>query len=80
MSDKPKDLERVNSSDVQSKSEPGLPVKIPLSAVRWFCYSLVFMILLFPFIIGLEYDWLKLSFGGMILGHFASQLNAIIKK
>jgi hypothetical protein len=62
------------------KEEPGLPVKIPLSTVRWFSYSFVFMILLTPFIVGMEYDWLKLSFGGMILGHFASQLNAIIKK
>jgi hypothetical protein len=63
---------------VEKKGEPGLPVKIPISIVRWLVYSGFMIVLLGPFIdyIG-PYCCLT---GGLILGHFASQLNALIKK
>jgi hypothetical protein len=64
----------------QPKDEPGLPVKIPLSIVRWVLYSFAFMLLLVPFISGTVRDGAKAACGGMILGWFASQLNALIKK
>jgi hypothetical protein len=63
------------------KEEPGLPVKIPLSIVRWAMYS-CFMsaatlsFLMPPMDITVR-QWVGIS---VILGHFASQLNALIKK
>jgi hypothetical protein len=58
------------------KKEPGLPVTIPLSIVRWVWYSVVFACLLIPF--AASY-WQEVC-GGLILGWFASQLNALINK
>lgn len=78
MSDK-KDFKRVNSSDIQDKGEPGLPVKIPLSILRWLAYSMIFagsLALWYPELVG----WDGLVGTCLILGHFASQLNALIKK
>lgn len=76
MSDKQKDFERVNSSDPVGKSEPGLPVKIPLSIVRWFIYSFCFFVFLIPF----EHTTGQWVCGAVIIGWFASQLNAIANK
>jgi len=61
------------------KEEPGLPVKIPLSIVRWLAYSISFagpLALWYPQLVG----WDGLVGTCLIIGHFASQLNAIIKK
>jgi hypothetical protein len=60
--------------------EPSLPVFIPMRMVRWVLYSFVFMLLLVPFVSGLRYDGAKAACGGMVLGWFASQLNALINK
>jgi hypothetical protein len=81
MSDKKREFVNVNTSDnvtmpVSKKEEPGLPVKIPLSIVRWICYSAGFACLLVPF----NMTYWQLLGVSLILGHFASQLNAIIKK
>ncbi len=57
--------------------EPALPVMVPLSVVRWFAYSAAFIILLRPF---LYPQWWQNISGGLILGWFASQLNALINK
>lgn len=56
--------------------EPRLPVLIPLHIVRWLFYSIVFANLLIPFAASYWQD----ICGGLILGHFASQLNALINK
>lgn len=61
---------------VVTDKEPGLPVNIPLSWLRWLIYSAGFACLLAPFNCTI---W-QLVCGGLILGHFASQLNALIKK
>jgi len=79
MKDK-KDFERVDSSDKPTKSEPGLPVKIPMSIIRWILYSFVFMLLLVPFVSGTDHDGPKAASGGLMLGWFASLLNAIANK
>jgi hypothetical protein len=62
------------------KGEPGLPVKIPLSIIRWILYSFAFMLLTVPFVSGSEHDGAKAACGGMILGWFGSLLNAIANK
>lgn len=58
--------------------EPSLP--IPWRIVRFVLYSFVFMLLLIPFVSGSEHDGAKAACGGVILGWFASQLNALINK
>lgn len=59
-----------------TKKEPGLPLTIPMSILRWLFYSIVFANLLIPFAASYWQD----ICGGLILGHFASQLNALINK
>jgi hypothetical protein len=61
---------------VEKKEEPGVPIKIPLSLVRWWAYSVGAALLLIPF--HLTY-WQVIN-GSLLIGHFASQLNALIKK
>lgn len=61
--------------------EPGLPINVPLSIVRWIGYSLLFSgltsgLLGIPVSLTIN-QWVGIS---LILGHFASQLNALIKK
>lgn len=51
-------------------------VPIPIGWVRWLFYTVVFANLLIPFH---PTPWQVLC-GGAILGHFASQLNALINK
>jgi len=81
MSDKRKMPNIHTSKDVtmpvSKNDEPGLPVKIPLSIVRWVAYSTAFWVLLTPFLF--PKIWQHIC-GGLILGWFASQLNALIKK
>lgn len=71
MNGKPKELPTPNQT-----KDPGLPIHVPLSWLRWFCYSVVFAVLLIPFLVNI---W-QLMCGALILGQFASQLNALIKK
>lgn len=79
---KEKNFERVDTSDLMNKAgkEPTLPVFIPMRIVRWILYSFIFMLLLAPFVQGLRHDGAKAACGGLILGWFASQLNALINK
>lgn len=58
------------------KDEPGLPVKIPLSIVRWLAYSICFACLLIPFV----QDTRQMMCGGLAFGWFAGLLNAIASK
>ena len=60
----------------QEVKRPGLPVLIPTHIVRWAAYSVMFMLLAIPFVD----DTRQLACAGLILGHFASQLNALINK
>lgn len=60
----------------EDRKEPSLPVFIPMRIVRWLAYSLCFACLLIPMSTNL-WHWVN---GGLILGHFASQLNALINK
>lgn len=66
-------------TDKPEPKKEGLPVWIPLSTLRWAGYSFLFALLLFPFHENPLTSWqhVVLSF---ILGHFASQLNALINK
>lgn len=68
----------LNTSENASNEvkEPTLPVFIPMRIVRWIFYSIVFSNLLIPFAASYWQD----ICGGLILGHFASQLNALINK
>jgi hypothetical protein len=75
MKKEPIDIDTSKNAQLD-KEEPGLPVKIPLSIMRWVCYSGLFAALLFPIT---ESGW-QLLCCALILGHFASQLNALIKK
>lgn len=61
----------------ETEEAPGLPVKIPLSWVRWVAYTMVFTLLLFPY---WEDTGLKMVSTAAILAWFASQLNALINK
>lgn len=84
MSDK-REFKQVDTStnakmDGQPIKEPTLPVFIPMRIVRWVIYSVVFGLLLLPFLAGSEHDGAKAVCGGAILGWFASQLNALINK
>lgn len=59
--------------------EPTLPVFIPMRIVRWLAYSMAFtapLALWYPRLVG----WDGLIGTCLILGHFASQLNALINK
>jgi hypothetical protein len=84
MSDKKGEFANIETSKdvnapVSKRDEPGLPVKIPVSIVRWMAYTLLFtgpLALWYPHLVG----WDGLIGTCFILGHFASQLNAIIKK
>lgn len=80
MSDKREAIE-VNTSEnakLNKNKEPGLPVTIPMSIVRWLSYSLFMLALLFPAF--WEGDAKVAISLALILGHFASQLNALINK
>jgi hypothetical protein len=61
---------------VSKEDEPGLPVKIPLSIVRWLIYSVCFFVFLTPF----EHTIGQWACGAIIIGWFAGQLNAIANK
>lgn len=63
----------------EKPKEPTLPVFIPMRIVRWVAYSMAFtapLALWYPRLVG----WDGLIGTCLILGHFASQLNALINK
>lgn len=68
----------------QEEKQPVLPVFIPVTILRWIAYSLFFTMLLIPLIALTHQDGMRPALacgcGGLILGHFASQLNQLIKK
>lgn len=62
--------------ETKEQKKEGLPVIVPVSIIRWLFYSAGFVLLLLPF----STNTRELACGGLILGHFASQLNALINK
>jgi hypothetical protein len=78
----PRKFPDINTSkDVNMPASNGVttdeaPVHIPLSFIRWICYSVCFGLLLIPL---LQTVW-QMVCGGLILGWISSQLNAIINK
>ena len=75
MSDKKENPKEWIQGGVQ---EPRIPIHIPLAIMRWVAYSVLFTVILMPAL--WNYDvWLTIS-PALILGHFASQLNALINK
>lgn len=60
------------------KREPALPVFIPMRIVRWLAYSALICILLIP---AMWEQKIRVTVSiSLVLGHFASQLNALINK
>jgi len=56
--------------------DPAIPLSTFMPIVRWLVYTTVFFILLIPF----QHTTAQWICGALILGWFASQLNAIINK
>jgi hypothetical protein len=73
--DKVKESEPLKRKE-NSSGEPTIPVHVPLAIFRWLLYTLFFALFLIPF--WLE-NW-RVVFIAPCIGHFASQLNAIINK
>lgn len=73
-------MKQIEDKPKEEVKEPTLPVFIPMRIVRWTLYSVGFMFLTMPFVAGTELEWHKSACAGLILGHFASQLNALINK
>lgn len=71
-------MKQIEDKPKEQVKEPTLPVFIPMRMVRWFAYSLCFGLILAPGF------WMVNARGvigaAFILGHFASQLNALINK
>lgn len=58
--------------------EPTLPVFIPMRIVRWIMYSALICLLLIP---AMWDQKVRITISiALVLGHFASQLNALINK
>jgi hypothetical protein len=75
MSDKP--IPPQFPADRETK-EPGLPLTIPMSILRWLAYSALFTVIIMPALWDKDV-WSTIA-PALILGHFASQLNALINK
>jgi len=67
-------MKQIEDKKTEPVKEPVLPV--PMRVVRWVVYSAGFACLVTPF----ATNYWQAICGGLILGHFASQLNALIKK
>lgn len=77
-------MKQIEDKPKEEAKEPSVPVFIPMRVVRWIMYSCFFTMLLMPLIAmmgdhGVR-SGLACGSGGLILGHFASQLNALINK
>lgn len=74
----PIEVDTSKNAVLNTGKEPTLPVFIPMRIVRWFAYSLCFGLILAP---GFWQINARAVIGtAFILGHFASQLNALINK
>jgi hypothetical protein len=69
-------MKQIEDKPKEEVKEPSLPVFIPMRIVRWVFYSVLFACALIPFAASYWQD----TCGALILGHFASQLNALINK
>jgi hypothetical protein len=69
-------MKQTEDKPKEQVKEPTLPVFIPMRVIRWLLYSIGFALLSVPFI---KTDWQGVC-AGLVLGHFASQLNALINK
>lgn len=67
-------MKQIEDKPKEQVKEPSVPV--PMRIVRWVFYSTMFACSLIPFAASYWQD----ICGGLILGHFASQLNALINK
>lgn len=64
----------------QHKQNTKETVQVPTSLIRWLCYTLLFSVILTPFVSGGSLTVLQMFSAGAILGHFAGQLNKLIDK
>lgn len=75
-------MKQTEDKSPEQVKEPVFPV--PMRIVRWIAYSSFFTLLLIPFIAMMNQSDIKSGLacacGGLILGHFASQLNVLIHK
>jgi hypothetical protein len=55
-------------------------VILPVSLIRWLCYTTIFGLMLLPFYIQDGISFGKYFGVCLVLGHFAGQLNKIIDK
>lgn len=72
-------MKQIEDKPKEAVKEPTLPVFIPMRIVRWVLYSIGFsgpLAMWYPDLVG----WDGLIGTCLILGHFASQLNALINK
>lgn len=72
-------MKQIDDKPKEQVKEPTLPVFIPMRIVRWVLYSIGFagpLAMWYPNLVG----WDGLIGTCLILGHFASQLNALINK
>lgn len=72
-------MKQIEDKPKEQIKEPTLPVFIPMRIVRWVLYSIGFtgpLAMWYPDLVG----WDGLIGTCLILGHFASQLNALINK
>lgn len=72
-------MKQIEDKPKEEVKEPSLPVFIPMRIIRWLAYSMAFsapLALWYPDMVG----WDGLVGTCLILGHFASQLNALINK
>lgn len=72
-------MKQIEDKPKEQVKEPTLPVFIPMRIVRWALYSIGFtgpLAMWYPALVG----WDGLVGTCLILGHFASQLNALINK
>lgn len=71
-------MKQIEDKPKEEAKEPSLPVFIPMRIMRWVLYSAFICVLLMPAM--WEHD-IRISISvSLILGHFASQLNALINK
>lgn len=63
----------------EKEKEPGLPIKIPVSVIRWVAYTFIIAWALLPFF-GTYLTWQQQLSVAAILAHFSSQLNALKEK
>jgi hypothetical protein len=71
-------MKQIEDKPKEEVKEPALPVFIPMRIVRWLAYSAFMCLLLMPAMWDQEIRVTVVI--ALVLGHFASQLNALINK